>query len=213
LLAKHRLEVPPGVAVMLTKTVLKCRVLKRRPKQMGTKLPRRKRMQSALKHARKLLEYKRSKPSHPGSVPSQARWLYDSLSDAEVVMWLALARPCIDVPTLLARAAPTGPGRRKLSELVRALEFYLSQEGKRTGRPKGRYAAVVTGGCIAWVRAGKKLSPEWNAKKKHPRGPLVSFVRDLLMQCGVKMTEIALGSALYVAIPDVERRHRSLHPL
>jgi len=204
LLASHRLDVPPVAADMLTNTVLKCRVLARREERMATELPRRKRMQRALKHARKLLQYTQHKPSHASSIPAQIKRLHNALNDVEVVVWLALARPRIDVPALLARHGKADAGGLNPNVLVRALEFYLSQKGKRSGRPKGRSTAVVTGGCIAWFQGRRKLTVTWNEIKGRTTGPLSSFVRDFLQICRLTMKEGTLYSALRVAVPYIK---------
>ena len=201
LLSKHRLKVPDGTAETLAKTILKCHVLKTRTtSQKAANLPRRKRLSRALTHARKLLEYAQRKPSHRNSVPNRVRSLRTALDNGEVVMWLALSTPPIDIPTLLTLPDNGSPAKADLEALVRALEHNLSTKGKRTGRRTGRPMTVVVGGCIAWVRAGRRLSYFWYDAKERAGGSLAAFVRDFLKVCGLQMSEAALHSELRDAV-------------
>jgi hypothetical protein len=202
LIARHKLRVPAKTAEMLANTILKCRVLPRRTKQMEAKLPRRRRMQRALAHARKLLEYKQRGTSHADGISTQVKWLRSALNDREVVMWLACAQPRLDASKLFYPVS--SPSQSKLVVLVRALEYCLSSNGDRTGRPRTQRAAVVAAGCITWFRAGRKLSCTWNGVEECTTGPLAEFMRALLKECRLDMMDAALYSALRDAIHYVK---------
>jgi len=216
LLTKHNLTMPEITAEMtmemIVKTIVKCRVPEPRPtKQKGMKKSTRDRLLVARRHAKKLLKYTESPPSHAESVPKRSMSLHQALDDWGAVISLASATPRVHVPHLLDRLQAGRLRRRELTGLVQVLDSILSKDGKKTGRPLEETARIIRDGCIAWLRAGRKES-YWQREGGPLEGPLPKFIRDLFSLCAgpqnnPHLTDAALHSQLKVALPYVESSH------
>lgn len=131
------------------------------------------------------------------------RKLRDALTGFDAIVWLAVPIP--QVRSVLHRLKA---GRRldaaELTKLIDALDRTSSAPGARSGRPMELRTAVVRAGCIAWFRAGRKLSRTWDPLDERVVGPLASFVRDLLDICDLEMSDAALSSALQTALLHIQ---------
>lgn len=205
LLAHYKLSVPPQTVEMLAKTIQNCRLIERPSnKKSDQELSTRRRLTKVLRHARMLLGYIKRSPSHANSISKRSAALRAALDSWDVVIWVAAANPLIDVPKLMIRLDTDRLNAVELLKLVRALESPPSAP-TRTGRPLEQRAKVIRAGCIAWLRAEKKLSYSWNPLKDRTGGRLAIFLRDLLRTCKIAMSEAALYSALRTAAHNSEQ--------
>jgi hypothetical protein len=214
LLTKHDLTLPEETAEItvetIAKEIVKCRVSEPRPtKQKDKKKSPRDRLLVARRHAKKLLKYTESPPSHAESIPKRSMSLHKALDDWGPVISLASATPRVHVPRLLDRLQARGLSKRELAGLVQALGSLLSKDGRSTGRPREETARVIRAGCIAWLRAGRSES-YWQSEEGPLTGPLPEFVRDLFSLCpenNFQVTDAALHWQLKVALPYCESSH------
>lgn len=216
----HKLKVPAATIEMLAATIMKCRILKPRPKKKkGKELSPRECIERARNHARKLLEYTERRPSRADSISKRSASLRKSLDDFNVVIWLAAESPPIDVPSLLGRLESDVLSKDELENLIGGLNSTMSRKAERPGRPKGILARVIYAGCYVWASANCERAYHSDGEKL--LGPLPPFIRDLLSCCdgthqhvryierlrhpkraaGLKITDAALYSALKDALP------------
>jgi hypothetical protein len=217
LLTKHNLTMPEETAEItvetIAKEIVKCRVPEPRPtKQKGKKKSPRDRLLAARRHAKKLLKYTESPPSHAESVPKRSMSLHKALDDWGAVISLASATPRVHVPRLLDRLQAGGLSKRELVVLVQALDSLLSRDGRSTGRPRKDTAPIIRAGCIAWMRADRKGGYGWDDVAAVLVGQLPKFVRDLLSLCpgpqnNLQLTDAALHWQLKVVLPYCESSH------
>jgi hypothetical protein len=234
LLNKHSLRVPLGTAKMLAKTIRRYRD----PPLKRYDSAGREHLQTARTAAKRIYRYTEHRVSHSRSIPIQCARLRAALDNPVVLMSLANCRPSVDWPQLLSELPNTADTPMKeqvesirrvkdrLANLVRALDGLLSTAGKRTGRrPKEALRDIVRGGCIVWHRAGRSESyNNWEkAEKGVPadeqsnfpapilRGPLIDFLRLLLLWCKVEAEDVPLHSAIKAARADPTIQRLAVH--
>lgn len=180
----HKLKVPASTIETLATAIMKCRTLEPRPKkQKGEEPSPRERLETALTHARKLLEYTERNASHGNSISTRSESLRDALDDSNAVIWLAVASPPIDVPLLVDRLKSYTLNKDELTKLVSSLDSTLSRDSERTGRPTEMLARIIRAGCDAWLKSNPKKSFMWNDKLGCLEGSLPPFIRGLLSAC------------------------------
>ncbi len=203
LLSKHGLRVPESTADMLTRTVTSCR---RGWKPNARQAVTRQRLGGALTHAEALIRYTKKAPARAESTQTRSESLRDALNSLDAVVWLGVAVPRIDVPSLLDRLDTGSLEYDELTRLAQAITRTLSVDDGPTGRPMERSTAVVRAGCIAWFRAHRKDSYNtWSSD--FSTGPLPRFLRDLLNCCWLYLSSQALYSATKDARRDIRNRH------
>ena len=202
LLARHNLQVPENTSSMLVKTVMSSR---RAKKLSGGRNPIREQLRTALTHVHALLRYTEKRPTRFDSIKKRSKTLREALDSPEAVVWLGVAVPAIDVPGLLHRLDVGTLNGDELTSLAQAIGNALSTDGARAGRPMERSTSVVRAGCIAWFRGHRKDSYNtWS--QDFSNAPLAKFLRDLLSNCWLHLSDVALYSAAKTARRDLRNR-------
>jgi hypothetical protein len=202
---------------LIAKTIAK--LPQRRNRQKVEEATPREHLKKARGHTVKLLEYarRRFKLAHEAGPGCKARTapmrrltkrlqsLQSALDHSDVVFWLTLARPTVDVQELLLRLKAAdyavSLSASNLSRLLKALDYTLSGSG-RTGRPMADQTRVIRAACFAWLYAGRHQRFTWDESSGKLTGPLAIFAQDLLSRCNMPMSDAALHRALQIHIRE-----------
>ena len=198
LLEKHKIEATQAIRNLFAENIRRCR----RGSIPGVRQTR-ERLRKALTHAQALRRYAEKAPTRADSIEKRSKKLREALNRLDALIWLEVPSP--QVRSILHRLKTSGSlSADELTRPIQALDSTLSVKGARTGRPMELVTNVVRAGCIAWFRAGRKLSFFWNDVEECTGGSLAAFARALLNICALKMSEPALYSALRNAVPYIK---------
>lgn len=189
LLRQHGLSVDQQARDMLAGTIMHARTLPRDdPPRQHSPISN---ADSALRHARKLLQYAQTPPRRKESIPTRCESLLAALleeSPLPVALGIRLASSGapLDYGALLDTLEARRIDVTAVSVLVDTLEAVTAdREGwRRVGRPHGQAWAIVRAGCMVWRIAGRpRLGYRWNDVERSLTGVLPDFLRGLLACC------------------------------
>jgi hypothetical protein len=166
---------------MIAKTIVVSRELpKSAPKPPGSRsaLPA---LRVARTHAAKLIEYLSRPPTRKSSVSLRCAKLAAAIRESDIAP-LTLAVEDIDPNALLDELESGRIDVDTLRGLIRVADAAESASGGM-GRPWAAHTTIIRAGCIAWERAGQKISYGWHDDRDALTGALPDFLRDLLACC------------------------------